>query len=123
MIDSRFDEDERILYAISYGRVTLDEMLLQIEEYKSNDLLPRDLSILEDASNAKPVFSAAEFPLLIKKIEEALPMYNSIRHAVIHVDPVNTAYSLMFEKDIQFRNYQLKVFSTTEAAKSWLQVF
>ena len=82
--------------------------------------LPRELKILESAENVKVTFNENDISLIVDNLEKNIGSYESIRHAVIHSDPTNTAYTIIASNMIKNYNYHLMVFSTVEAAKSWL---
>lgn len=47
-------------------------------------------------------------------------VYESIRHAVIHNDPVKTALVLLIKSHHKLSNYELHVFATETASIHWL---
>jgi len=117
-----FDEKENILYTKVSGIVHLEDMFKSAEYLATDRSLPRILRIVEDAREAKVSFSENELHLLARKIEIAADNFISIRHAVIHSCPMNTAFSILISEMIKRENYYLKVFSTMEGAKDWVKI-
>jgi hypothetical protein len=46
--------------------------------------------------------------------------FNSIKHAVIHNSPKNTAFAMLMERKEITCNYQIAVFSIEVGALNWL---
>ncbi len=120
MVQLNFDSKTGILHGISSGEITLEGMFSVIDYMKNHTELPRNLLVLEDARNTSPQFQVTELSALAEKIEELIPLYNSIKHAVVHQSPGNTAYALLFSRKHAPTKYKLEVFSTIEGARSWL---
>jgi len=95
-------------------------MLEAIDYCLNNKELPRNLLILEDARLANPEFSPQDLSRIAEKQKKLFPLYQSVRHAVIHNTPENTALAMVFEQKHISPAYKLKVFSTEEGALIWL---
>jgi hypothetical protein len=121
MITAEFNPADQILYAKSKGEITINEFIDTQRKYLLNDRLPRKLKIMEVANESIVSFSPGDLALLKSKVEEVATRYISIRHAVIHNKPMNTAYAELFEEELIQLNYTLKVFYTEEAALRWLK--
>jgi len=121
MISLQENKNNGILYGISEGKITVQEMLGAIDYCLNNDELPRNLLILEDARLAHPEFSPEDLSRIAEKQKLLFPMYQSVRHAVIHDTPENTALAMVFEQKFISPVYKLKVFSTEEGALIWLK--
>ena len=96
-------------------------MMGAIDYCLDNEELPRNLLILEDARLARPEFSPEDLSRIAEKQKKLFPLYHSIRHAVIHNTPENTALAMVFEQKYISPAYKLKVFSTEEGALIWLK--
>ena len=120
--ETRFDENENILYTKVTGIAHLEDMLKGLEKLAEDKILPRTLKIVEDARVAKVTFSENDLHLLVEKIEIAADNFKLIRHAVIHSDPMNTALTILVGNLVKRENYHLKVFSTLEAAREWVRI-
>jgi len=121
-VEKRFDEKEGILYIKATGDLKIEYMLNGIELLSNSDFLPRQLKIFEDSRESKAVFSLDELKLITYKLGLLADKYISIRHAVIHLDPINTAYAMLLNENNKNKKYILKVFSTAEAATIWLNL-
>ena len=121
MITFTENKNNGILYGISEGRITVQEMLEAIDYCLNNKELPRNLLILEDARLANPEFSPQDLSRIAEKQKKLFPLYQSVRHAVIHNTPENTALVMVFEQKHISPAYKLKVFSTEEGALIWLK--
>ena len=120
MIEFNFNKSEQILYVECSGKIEIDDMFQYVKKLGNDDTLPRKLLILEDARKSDVQFTEKQIPELITKLEVILPKYKTISHAVIHSDPLNTAYAIILENKVEKENYRLNVFSTVQAAKKWL---
>ena len=112
--------NENFLYFKSPAELDLKAMYDGIEHIKTNKELPRDLRILEDATGVNSKIKLENIDGILERMYDAAMSYNSIKHAVIHDKPENTAIALLFEHYIKNSKYNLKVFSTESAAKMWL---
>ena len=121
MIENKYNEEEHILYVTITGEVQLQDMLDALGFIISSPELPRNLKILENATNAKIVFKVEELELIVEKLNECLLDFDSIQHAVIHSQPIGSAFVIIITKMIHHSGYVLKDFSTETAAKSWLK--
>ena len=120
MVRFNFNKATGILHSESYGEVSIQGMLDVLEYLKTNLELPRNLLILEDARQAHPKFHVKDLIQVGEKVKEIVPLYQTIKHAVIHVTPTNTVYAMMFAQKHAPSNYQMEVFSTEEGATEWL---
>jgi len=109
-----------ILEFLTTEQATKQGMLEVLEYLKTSSTLPRNLRILEDASQATVIFPVQELPAIAEKLKEVVVEYDSIKHAVIHKTPVNTVYAMIFGQKHAPANYRIEVFSTKDAAIAWL---
>ena len=114
-------ESEDVISFKSPPEVNYNIIELGIRHIKLNKALPRDLKILEDARGIKTNISIDDIDVLLSKMHDAAKQFKSIKHAVIHDKPENTAIALLFEDRSVHPQYQFKVFSTEKAAKKWLK--
>ncbi len=120
MIEFNFNKSEQILYVECSGKIEINDMFKYVKKLGNDDTLPRKLLIIEDARKSDVQFTEKQLPELVTKLEDILPKYKTIRHSVIHSDPLNTAYAIILDNNVEKENYRLKVFSTVQAAKKWL---
>ena len=122
MIEYKFNEIEETLYITVSGTFGIEHMFKEIDSFANDNSLPRNLKILEDASNLSVTFTEDEIQLIIERLKSLLFKFNSIRHAVVHLDPVNTAFAMMVSERLSGEKYLLKVFSSEEYALHWLRI-
>ena len=122
MIEYKFNEIEEILLITVSGNFGINHMLKVIDSFAGDDSLPRKLKILEDARYSSVIFTEEEIQLIIERLKSHLFKFNSIRHAVIHLDPVNTAFAMLVGDRLSGENYILKVFSYEDYALHWLHI-
>lgn len=120
MKDTDKNSSEEYLYFQSPAELDIDAMYAGIEHIKTSQEYPRDLRILEDATGVESKIKIEDIDAILVKMYDAAENYNSIKHAVVHDKPGNTAIALLFEHYIENSKYDLKVFSTEDAAKKWL---
>jgi len=120
MIKKKFDDKGFYLFIKSNPIVTLENMLNGLEYLQKDTTLPRDLRIFEDATNVEVTFDISVVDLLQEKMQEIAQKYNSIRHAVIHNSPKNTAFAMLIGQNKIVDKYQVEIFYTEQAAYKWL---
>jgi hypothetical protein len=120
MIEKKFDDKGFYLFIKSNPIVTLENMLNGLEYLQKDTTLPRDLRIFEDATNVEVTFDISVVDLLQEKMQEIAQKYNSIRHAVIHNSPKNTAFAMLIGQNKIVDKYQVEIFYTEQAAYKWL---
>lgn len=123
MTEKKWDDKGLFLFVKSKALVSLEDMLNGISYLENDKNLPRDLRILEDASQVEVSFNISDLTLIAEKMKEAAQAYNSIKHAVIHDSPKNTAFAYIVENKQDASNYFLSVFSTEKAALEWLNSY
>lgn len=100
--------------------ITYNDMIQGVNYLLTNDNLPQNIRILEDARNSTITFLITDIDSLTEKMRDVSEKYISIQHAVIHNSPINTAYALLIADTKNNSKYQLQVFCTIESANSWL---
>jgi hypothetical protein len=120
MFERRFDNQGEYIYVKSNEIAKLEDMLNGLDFLQKETSLPRKIRLLEEASDVITSFTTADICLLIEKINETIPFYDQIKHAVVHSLPKNTAYALLLAHQISSGRYQLRVFSELGNAIDWL---
>jgi len=87
---------------------------------RKDNTLPRNLKILTDATSASYNLSRSEISEMLNILINQIKPYQSVKTALIHEKPVETALSLLVDNDKPITGYEHKVFSTREAALKWL---
>ncbi|MBK7212925.1 MAG: hypothetical protein IPH88_06440 [Bacteroidales bacterium] len=120
MVEKSLDTEKNILYVTSKGSIEVEGMMKGIDFLAKAKDLPRNLKILEDATEAKVAYGHSELEMLMLSMKKAIIHFESIRHAVLSTDPTNTAFAMLAGLMMNEPNYSLKVFSTKAAAEYWL---
>lgn len=115
-----FNFVDGIIYAKTLGIVDFNYMKSRIELVLNDVNLPSKIKILEVANGVLANFSSAEIEELTNLIRIMALRFESIHHAVVHDNPVNTAYAMLLADLASGTSYYLTPFSTVEAAKVWL---
>lgn len=121
MVENKYDENEGILYVKVEGVVGIEQMINGIDGLGNNNILSRNLKILEDAREAYITLNVNDVPLIFEKLKITLKNYKSLKHAVIHTDPLATAIAYLVENENNIENYKFAVFNTEQAARNWLK--
>jgi len=121
MIETNFNKEEGILYVTTKGNVKINDMFNGIDLLANMTDLPEVLRIFDNAATSIAAFNVSDIELMVIKIRERLGKFKSIRHAVVHTDPLSTAYAVIARKKIEMFNYHLEVFSSEQAAIKWLK--
>jgi len=122
MIEYKFNETDEILFITVSGTFGIYHMFKAIDSFADDNSLPRKLRILEDARYSNVTFTEEEIQLIIERLKSHLFKFDSIRHALIHLDPVNTAFAMLVGDRLSGGNYILKVFSDEDYAIHWLHL-
>jgi hypothetical protein len=121
MVENRFDEKEGILYVKISGEVGLQDMFQTMGFLLQGSSLPKDLKILEDARFATVLFNLNDLDIIAEKMQQSLKDFDTVRHAVIHSSPKNSAFTIIISQKVNFNGYLLKEFSSEKSAKAWLK--
>lgn len=120
MLNQGLNSDSGIFYTKTNGSVGLEDMFAGIEMIKKAKHFPRNLKILENSSETRVSFTVQDLPAIVERLMTLNEVYESIRHAVIHNDPVKTALAMLIQSHHKLSNYELQVFTTEKAAIRWL---
>ena len=73
MITFTGNKNNGILYGLSEGKITIQDMMGAIDYCLDNEELPRNLLILEDARLARPEFSPEDLSRIAEKQKKLFP--------------------------------------------------
>jgi hypothetical protein len=83
--------------------------------------LPGKLKVLIDSRRAKFVSKPEDLKLILKKIKEHHNKFEQIKLTIILQNPYETAISILMQEMVRdLGNVYFRVFSTEQAAVSWL---
>ncbi|MCB2197397.1 MAG: STAS/SEC14 domain-containing protein [Bacteroidetes bacterium] len=122
MINSKFDKAEGILFVEFVGEITADELNNYIVSVRENTELPNKLKILSDASNGKFAKKVGRKELLnfLEENKVTLSQKEAIHDAFVVSNAFEMALGMLYREFNKINNYKFNVFSTKEAALSWL---
>jgi len=121
MITNEYDKEKETLFTKFIGTITLKDLLDDIN-YVCHDVeLPRKLKIITDAREATFDFDIEAIPDLIEALRGQVSKYKSVKEAIIHNKPKDTALSMIYKFKLdEFDNFEYRVFSTYGACLAWL---
>ncbi len=120
MITVEQDKKGTILFVKSKEIVSKEDMLQGLDFLLKNTKLPESIRILEDAIESEVTFTIKDVPSFIEKLRIVSQRFLSIKHAVIHKSPKNTALAMLIDSYNLEPIYKLGVFTTQNAALNWL---
>ena len=120
MINIIEDKNGTVIMVKSAKKIGFNEMNNGLMFLENNESLPKRLRIVEDGTGSEASLSIKEIDMLIAKMESLAPKFESIQHAVIHDNPVNTAYGYIVKKRHNTKNYSLRIFATMDGALKWI---
>lgn len=123
MIAVKFNQNEGHLDSRFHGDVTAEEIIDYINATRMNSEYPRYLKILTDATEANMIFSADALPSIVEANNQSLEQYEAIIDAIVLDSSREMALSVFYEQLSKAPKYQFRVFSTREAATTWLAGF
>lgn len=120
MIKRNFNNILGILEVFYEGNVGLPELLDFGREIRESKEYPRCLKIIIDATQASYELNYDEIVLLGNSLQTDIESYDSVKSAMIHSMPKETALSMIFENRQRIPNYMRRIFATRMAAMEWL---
>jgi hypothetical protein len=120
MIKDTFDAENGILTAFFSGKFTAEEIVEWLRIINPERFPTRKLKILLDASEGEYVFQPTQLEKFDKPITDLCSSFESVKTAVIHKTPKETAYSLIISSKTICKNYTEQTFSFKDAAIDWL---
>ncbi len=120
MISSTFNSKLGILEVKYSGRLNYRELKNFSDSLMKDKKIPRELKILTDVREGEYDLKGRDLPEIPDASNNMAGAFTFIKAAFIHNRPRETALSLIAEKRNTIPNYFHRVFSTEEAALSWL---
>lgn len=120
MVFAKFNHQTAILESKLEGKLTINELIESSHTIKENASYPRFLKILIDSKKAIANFSSNDLSLLADEHHKVVEKYDYIVTAIILETPKETAFAMLFQNLIKNGRSKFQLFSTREAAISWL---
>lgn len=123
MIHSAYNKELNIVETQFKEEVSMHDIVDYLLAFKDETSYPRQLRTLIDARDATFSFSYKALKSFNKAKTESLKQYTIVVSAVVINSPATAAISTLYGAIARNKKYKYKVFSTHEAAISWLQGF
>lgn len=120
MIRFKYNQELEMLEVTYSGQITLQELIDFGEQVYKDSSLPRNLKILTDVTKANYEISPDELSELKRNLEKHISTFDSVKAAYVHSKPKETAYAYIISEENTIPNYERNVFSSVQAARSWL---
>ena len=120
MVRDTFNAEKGILMSFFSGKITAEEIVEWLRIINPERFPVRDLKILLDASEGEYVFQSAQLEKFDTPITDLCRKFESVKTAVIHKTPKETAFSLILSTKTICKNYSEQSFSYKDAALKWL---
>ena len=123
MISSRYNNETGMLETTFEGKIALNDLKDYIISVREDKTLPKRLKIFSDASNGK--FAKKVKPKeLVQFLDEnriTLSQKEFIYDAFVISGSIEMALGMLYKRLNKIENYKFNIFSTKEAALSWLK--
>jgi hypothetical protein len=120
MINIKFNKELKILEIEFTGDISLEDLIDYGEKIRLNNELPRELKILTDARESAFKINPNDLKVVVLELKKQIKPYKSVRSAVIQTKPVETALSMLINREGHIEGYEHQVFATRHAALNWL---
>ncbi len=120
MITSRYNSEIGVLEVRYKGKLGYTELKGFGDSLMTNLSIPRELKILTDVRDGEYDLRENELQLVLNALQLQMSSFKFIKAAFIHTRPKETAISLISEERNTIPNYYHRVFSTRQAALTWL---
>ncbi len=120
MVFAKFNHQTAILESKFEGKLTVKELIESSQTIKENESYPRFLKILIDSKKAIVNFPSNDLSFLAEEHHKVVEKYDYIVTAIILDTPKETAFAMLFQNLIKNNKSKFQLFSTREAAISWL---
>jgi hypothetical protein len=118
-----FNEETQVLDLITVGVMKVEDIISHYVHISKDDSLPRKMRVLIDSRGTKMELRIEDIALTNEAVKKALAKYTYLKEAIIVDKPYETVIATMFERFYsKMDSYAFRVFSTENAARSWLMM-
>ena len=121
MIQHNFNKDDNIFYIDYIGKIVKKDVIELYDYLLSEKNLPDHLLIFQDEKEADFIDSESLIPIAVESFKKLSVIHSSVKIAIWQTEPTMTAYSFVFKKTFDLKNFMIEVFYTKKAAISWLK--
>ncbi len=114
---------DNILHINFKGDITYDELLDLSKEFSDHEIDSDILLLIYDLREARLNFSIKDYTKISDLAQKSTQQYKFVKAAFVATSPRLTAMMIIFSQLTWSNHTQRKVFSTTEAAIAWLELF
>ena len=123
MKHNRYSESDGVLYVLVEGELAFEEVLDHYQQLIDNEYPAKNLRILIDLRKAELQFNPFDIENVKPKFFESLTYYSSLKEAYVTSNPEQTVPTMIFEfMADSLPDFEAKVFSSMDVAKSWLKI-
>ena len=121
MINFEYSDIDNMVYANYSGSIEVQDVKDYIDEFLSDDSLPRELYVLEDATNAHYNFGPRANAEIMQKLEYYAERFTFIKVAFVQNKPKETAINVHYGYQMKLKNVTYEVFTYRKSALKWLK--
>nr|WP_319510407.1 hypothetical protein [uncultured Draconibacterium sp.] len=120
----RCEPDQKIIFYKHWGNLKTEDIgyVWENKFLKMPEFTELGYNLFSDYSEAIFDMSVKDVDFIIEFMRHLIPILKGKKQSIIITDPTSTAASLIFENEVnQEIGFNVKIFSTKEAALKWLQ--
>lgn len=122
MINYRFNTETDILEARAEEAITINDIIAHYRELSDNHSYPFSLKVLIDCRGTNFEVNHGDIEQTHDAVKEAITKYTHIREAIVVDQPHSTVVASLFQSSYyDLKKYSFMIFSTVDAAMSWLK--
>jgi len=118
--DFKFDVESGIHTFKMVGKRSISDILEFVDRLVKDDSLTANLKLISDNLDCEIEYDRKYISRLIEANSVLLDKHHSFSHAIVNNKPIEAAMSDMYKNLCDDSRYTVKVFSSIEAARLWL---
>jgi len=122
MINIHYDSEKEILFLVFRSSITIQDISSVFENIKTYKQTKNQLKIYCDAKNAELEVSRSEVSEITTNAQLYINAFGKIKISVVAESPKVTAFFMVIFMNIKNESFMGEVFSTSEAAKKWMEL-
>ena len=122
MINIHYDSEKEILFLVFRGSITIQDISSVFENIKTYKQTKNQLKIYCDAKNTELEVSRSEVSEITTNAQLYINAFGKIKISVVAESPKVTAFFMVIFMNIKNESFMGEVFSTSEAAKKWMEL-
>ena len=122
MINIHYDSEKEILFLVFRSSITIQDISSVFENIKTYKQTKNQLKIYCDAKNIELEVSRSEVSEITTNAQLYINAFGKIKISVVAESPKVTAFFMVIFMNIKNESFMGEVFSTSEAAKKWMEL-